>query len=229
MTDTAPRASDRIACPYLGLESDPASYASSPDASHRCRATLEPTPIETAHQAWFCLMGTHLDCPRFLQAEEREVERVRVSALGVRTGREAERLGRGPWLLQAVTRLLAVVIVLTIVAAGAAYVVGDGVGLAGLGGSAPQAALSPGATLVANPSAVASATPVVSVAPPSPTPRSKNVIYAVRQGDTLEKIAAQFGVTIDDIVSANKLKDPNRLTIGQKLVIPPPPEPPAGY
>ena len=231
MTDTAPRASDRIACPYLGLESDPASYAPSPDASHRCRATLEPTPIETAHQAWFCLMGTHLDCPRFLQAEEREVERVRVSALGVRTGREEERLRRGgiPWL-DILSRLVAAVVVLLIVGAGALYVAGDGSSLPGLfGPAASQPALSPGATLVANPSAVASAKPVVSVAPPSPTPRSKNVIYAVRQGDTLEKIAAQFGVTIDDIVSANKLKDPNRLTIGQKLVIPPPPEPPAGY
>ncbi len=231
MSDQAPQHPRPVACPFLGLASDPATHASTPEAAHLCHATPAPSSIEVAHQSAYCLTGVHLECPRFLQAEEREVERVRLSALGVSSGREEERLRRGgiPWL-DILSRLVAAIVVLLIVGAGALYVAGDGSSLPGLfGPAASQPALSPGATLVANPSAVASAKPVVSVAPPSPTPRSKNVIYVVRQGDTLEKIAAQFGVTIDDIVSANKLKDPNRLNIGQKLVIPPPPEPASGY
>jgi len=46
------------------------------------------------------------------------------------------------------------------------------------------------------------------------------VIYAVKTGDTLWKIANAFQVTIASIVNTNKLADPNRLVIGQALVIP---------
>ncbi|MFS0690011.1 glycosyl hydrolase family 18 protein [Sporosarcina sp. 179-K 8C2 HS] len=45
-------------------------------------------------------------------------------------------------------------------------------------------------------------------------------IHVVRQGDSLWKIARGYGVTIDAIVSANQLEDPNALVIGQALVIP---------
>ncbi|WP_252504357.1 glycosyl hydrolase family 18 protein [Sporosarcina sp. Marseille-Q4943] len=45
-------------------------------------------------------------------------------------------------------------------------------------------------------------------------------IHVVRQGDSLWEIARTYGVTIDAIVSANQLEDPNALVIGQALVIP---------
>jgi LysM repeat protein len=44
-------------------------------------------------------------------------------------------------------------------------------------------------------------------------------IYTVAKGDTLYKIANQFGVTVNDIIKANNLKS-NTLQIGQKLSIP---------
>jgi LysM repeat protein len=44
-------------------------------------------------------------------------------------------------------------------------------------------------------------------------------IYTVVKGDTLYKIANQFGVTVNDIIKANNLKS-NTLQIGQKLSIP---------
>ena len=44
-------------------------------------------------------------------------------------------------------------------------------------------------------------------------------IYTVAKGDTLYKIANQFGVTVNDIITANNLKS-NTLQIGQKLSIP---------
>ena len=47
-------------------------------------------------------------------------------------------------------------------------------------------------------------------------------IYTVESGDTLMIIARQFGVTIDEIVAANGLTNPDRLDVGQQLVIPPP-------
>lgn len=44
--------------------------------------------------------------------------------------------------------------------------------------------------------------------------------YIVQQGDTLGKVAAKFGATIEDIAAANNLSAPYPLSIGQQLVIP---------
>ena len=43
----------------------------------------------------------------------------------------------------------------------------------------------------------------------------------MKSGDTLSAIARRFDVTTAAIVQANKLTDPNHLTLGQKLTIPP--------
>ncbi len=45
-------------------------------------------------------------------------------------------------------------------------------------------------------------------------------IHVVQQGDSLWKISQAYGVTVDQIVDANKLPNPNQLVIGQALVIP---------
>ncbi len=70
----------------------------------------------------------------------------------------------------------------------------------------------------------ASAEPSVSSEPtplPSPTPQT----YVIKKGDTLSKIATRFGVTIEDILAVNKetIKDADRITVGQEIVIPVPP------
>ena len=46
------------------------------------------------------------------------------------------------------------------------------------------------------------------------------MIYTVKQGDTLYKIAREYGSTIDDIVKVNGLTRPDSLVIGQNLFIP---------
>jgi LysM repeat protein len=53
----------------------------------------------------------------------------------------------------------------------------------------------------------------------SPTP-SGPFIYTVQEGDTLTAIAQTYGVSVEDIVAANNLADPNALQIGQTLIIP---------
>ncbi|GAB4504285.1 MAG: hypothetical protein Fur0043_12790 [Anaerolineales bacterium] len=45
-------------------------------------------------------------------------------------------------------------------------------------------------------------------------------VYIVQQGDTLSKIADQFGVTVEALVQANGLHDPSTIFVGQSLVIP---------
>ena len=49
-----------------------------------------------------------------------------------------------------------------------------------------------------------------------------NRTYTVKSGDTLETIANQFGVELDDLVTVNKIKDRNFIREGQPLTIPAP-------
>lgn len=44
--------------------------------------------------------------------------------------------------------------------------------------------------------------------------------YTVQPGDTLSAIAKRCGVTMAEITAANNLADPNKLKVGQKLVLP---------
>jgi murein DD-endopeptidase MepM/ murein hydrolase activator NlpD len=45
-------------------------------------------------------------------------------------------------------------------------------------------------------------------------------VYIVQPGDTLSSIAARFNLTIEDLMAANNLSNPNQLDVGQQLVIP---------
>lgn len=52
------------------------------------------------------------------------------------------------------------------------------------------------------------------------------MVYIVQPGDTLFRIARKFGVTVAEIVAANNIKDPNRINVGQRLIIPVPAQKP---
>jgi LysM repeat protein len=51
-------------------------------------------------------------------------------------------------------------------------------------------------------------------------PSQSDSAYVVRPGDTLGTIAARFGVSASAISSANGISDPDRIYIGQNLIIP---------
>lgn len=46
------------------------------------------------------------------------------------------------------------------------------------------------------------------------------IIYTVRAGDSVYELAQRYGVTTNDIVTINQLSNPDRLAIGQALIIP---------
>jgi LysM repeat protein len=76
----------------------------------------------------------------------------------------------------------------------------------------------------ASPRPSATAAPSVSVEPtalPAPTPQ----VYVIKTGDTLSKVAKKFGVTLDDLLAANKatIKDPDKIAVGDEVIIPLPP------
>jgi LysM repeat protein len=56
--------------------------------------------------------------------------------------------------------------------------------------------------------------------PPSPPPSGGMTTYVVRPGDTLSRIAMQFGVTVAAIMQANNITNPNIIYVGQVLNIP---------
>jgi LysM repeat protein len=85
---------------------------------------------------------------------------------------------------------------------------------------------SGGPTATPRPTA-AVATPTPEPTPiPAPTPQ----VYVIKSGDTLSKIARAFGLTLDELLAANKdtIEDADRITVGDEIIIPLPVPPGTG-
>jgi len=101
--------------------------------------------------------------------------------------------------------------------------------------SMAPAIASPARTVTRAASAVAtsgapSTAPVATVASTAPppvatattAPAANQRRYVVQSGDTLSGIAAQYGVTVQQIIDANSLQNPDLVLPGQELIIPAP-------
>ncbi|MEG4022929.1 peptidoglycan DD-metalloendopeptidase family protein [Microcoleus sp. S13C4] len=62
--------------------------------------------------------------------------------------------------------------------------------------------------------------PAVVVPPAGSTAAPAEVLYSVRPGDTVDAIAKGHGVSPNDLISVNKLGNPNLLNVNQRLKIP---------
>lgn len=104
-----------------------------------------------------------------------------------------------------------------------AWAVALGVLLAACGGGEDVDA-DDSATPVAPPSATqAPASEAPSSEPPEQSQQSQRQEprrYTVQSGDTLFDIAREFDTTVEAIVEANDIEDPDVIDIGQELVIP---------
>ncbi|HEU5326754.1 MAG: LysM peptidoglycan-binding domain-containing protein [Thermomicrobiales bacterium] len=78
--------------------------------------------------------------------------------------------------------------------------------------TAPPPTAPPAPTATKGPPKSATATPAQG------TPPGKR--YEIQPGDTIESIAAQFGVTVQDLIDANRLQHPDLLQVGQIMIIP---------
>ena len=70
----------------------------------------------------------------------------------------------------------------------------------------------------ASPTPLSVATPAAA-APPAAAAAGATVIYTVRPGDTLTKIAARYGTTVKAIMAANGLRNPDFIYVGQRLTL----------
>jgi len=92
------------------------------------------------------------------------------------------------------------------------------------------ATLRPGQIL--NVPAKSTAPPSAAIEPPAPNPAAKKAepsaptkpatpgSYEVQKNDTATAIAKRFNVSVDDLLKVNKVTDPKKLQLGQKLSIP---------
>lgn len=97
---------------------------------------------------------------------------------------------------------------------------------------------TPTATPAASPTALGAPAPFSSPPPflvpspspsPTPSPPAAQKFHVVEGGDTLNRIAQKYGVTVEAIMQANGFTDRNRiLRIGERLVIPEPGVTPGG-
>ncbi len=91
--------------------------------------------------------------------------------------------------------------------------------VAACGGSA--ASPSPSPTPTPAPTQIASIAPATPAPTETPAPTPATSIYVVKKGDTLIRIAAAYKITLKALRAANPtVKDPTKLQIGQKLIIP---------
>jgi LysM repeat protein len=134
---------------------------------------------------------------------------------GGRPGRN-DRAGRGAYTL-----ILGTVLVVGVIA----LFFGVNMALETMKGPAPTPtpAVATGVTPLPNPAAQSSPPPFVVPSPsPSPTlapPQQRT--HTVEGGDTLNRIAQRYGVTVEAIMQANGFTDRNRiLRIGERLIIP---------
>jgi len=86
-----------------------------------------------------------------------------------------------------------------------------------------QEAASPSPVPTPTPSPTATVTPTPTATPthtPTPTPTPQPITHTVKRGETLILIAEEYGTTVVAIMAANEGIDPQRLQVGQKLIIP---------
>lgn len=105
--------------------------------------------------------------------------------------------------------------------------------LAAINTPRPEAVLAVPATQPTPTLDTASLTPAAAaVATETPTPdvavEVPEEIYVVQPGDTMLVIATRYNVSVDEILAANNLSDPNFVFAGQRLVIPLPNGAPSG-
>lgn len=89
--------------------------------------------------------------------------------------------------------------------------------------TAPVPVLPPSATVVAPqampPASFPEIKPPVKPAPVKTDVAAENV-YVIKAGDSLSKIAVKHGVNVQELAELNQIADPNKIRIGQKLILP---------
>jgi LysM repeat protein len=112
--------------------------------------------------------------------------------------------------------------IIAIVVAVHCVAVGSLIVIQGCGTTSKAPAVAPPSDTVKMPESVTEPKPVVKpVEKPLVVPPSvKTTVYTVEPGDSLSTIAHRFHLRAADIQELNKIKDPKKIRVGQKLILP---------
>ncbi len=109
----------------------------------------------------------------------------------------------------------------------AAHLAGLGILLLSQGCGTSQPRVEPPPAPVMPPRAVQPLAPAPKPPPPAPfspvpkpLPEEQLKTYEVRPGDSLGRIAQRYGITTRELIELNKIENPNRIRIGQKILLP---------
>jgi LysM repeat protein len=228
---------DRV-CPFLALSVDGRTAVDGFDPEHQCQAVTPPLLLDRETQQQLCLHEGHLECDRYRErmaqiAADRSFPRAAPDATFASTRLIVEP--EAPWRslgprrgLRGRGRALVGAAAVVAVAAGAAGASAtNGFGLLAIAEATPSPTPVPTRLSVATPplatpvpTPLPTATPIPATPKPTPVPRAAPRTYVVQSGDSLSAIASRFGTTVQALINANGLKDPNALSIGQVLIIP---------
>jgi LysM repeat protein len=168
------------------------------EATPRAATASSPTPASGGATEWRRDVGVLPTAPG--------LEHLGVTAVPPRhASRERRRVA--PWL---VGGLLALVV---LVAGGSLLWSRVGPSIGG-----PSAAPSPTPPPTAEPTAAPEAAQAPDTAPAEAA--REPLAYTVEPGDTLGSIADQFNTSMDALMQANNLDDPDLLVVGQRLIVP---------
>jgi LysM repeat protein len=242
---TTTQTANPIVCPYLGVADDPRTHFVFPTTAHRCFSGSHREGIEVSHQAALCLSGQYLACRRYVAPATPVVPTAAAAGLVVlprsveasvahvssrARWRSASDGRRGPVARPVI--ILVAALALAIVAAGLLALGGFlSAGPSHTSDSSPPAGQASPAASPASPSVSSQPAPTASVLAttgptPSPSPSaSVHVLpttHIVQRGETLTSIARHYGVTLDALEKANRIKNPSLIVVGQRLIIPAP-------
>ena len=230
------RVAESPSCPLLGLLDDQASRFSYSSVGHRCYADGRLRTIDLSHQGSFCLVATYPECPRYRAAAASGRPGVATpKASGVALGRVRAEAGasgvpgapgepgasgepgRQPPGRTSPRLRIAAIIIAVAVLAGATYLGSPAIvdWLRQVGAGMEAASTSPSTT----PTPTATRVPTATTTPAlkrTATP----LVHVVARGETINAIAARYGITLAALEKANGIKDPNLIYVGQRLVIP---------
>lgn len=134
----------------------------------------------------------------------------------------------GRWHVDRWNRLRTLATLVLAVALGLSLVAGCA------GGSSPSPTAISAPTIPAKPTAAPAVSPPATpttppaaptatvAAAPTSTATPAVTVYIVQPGDTLNKIAEKFGVSLDALIKANNISKPDSLDVGQEIKIPKP-------
>jgi LysM domain-containing protein len=205
-------------CPWLYLNIEPDTRGASVSDGHRCELSPDTIP-GPGHQVGYCLTPNHRGCPqlRGYEAQRRAValENQQQAQILPFPGQPqpqpqppAGRRNPYRWIWIALGALGIMGLTATLLL----YAM-PGLSTAVIEQEPTEAQAAPAASAQAD--AEAAATTIASDDIPD--------TYVVQFGDTLSSIARRFGVTIDELISANDLDDGSLLvSIGDELVLPKP-------